>query len=45
MTSDAERDDDVNVVLMSDGNIIFVPRVTYRVACAQNESRIICHMR
>lgn len=45
MTSEAERDDDVNVIVMSDGNMIFIPRITYRVACAQNESGIICNMR
>lgn len=45
MTSEEERDDDVNVVLMSDGSAIYVPRAVYQVACAENDSRIICDMR
>lgn len=45
MASELERDDDVNVLLMSDGNIIWVPLVTYRVACAENDSKINCNMR
>jgi len=45
MTSEVERDEKVNAVLMSDGSVIWIPRVTYRSACSKNEDRINCHLR
>jgi len=45
VTGEEDKEEDVNVVVTSDGTVVWIPRVTYHVTCAESDGKINCNLR
>ena len=43
--SEEERDEDVNVVVTSDGSVVWIPLVNYHVSCEEGDGKLNCDLR